>query len=175
MNLNPIINNFQRSIRKVQICCILILSCTACSLNIPYENQYSDPDAITTVTAARELLASAYDAIPKPEFSLSVLSDDFQPTFLINLNADLNNLYKWHPKPMEDLSNSLWEKYYSAIGIANTVLERIHYVSPISDSDKQELQCIVSEAKTLKAYCYFNLLRLFAPTYPEGPEKTESS
>lgn len=72
---------------------------------------------------------------------------------------------------MEDLSNSLWEKYYSAIGIANTVLERIHYVSPISDSDKQELQCIVSEAKTLKAYCYFNLLRLFAPTYPEGPEK----
>lgn len=117
-------------------------------------------DAITTVTAARELLASAYDAIPKPEFSLSVLSDDFQPTFLINLNADLNNLYKWHPKPMEDLSNSLWEKYYSAIAIANTVLERIHYVSPISDSDKQELQCIVSEAKTLKAYCYFNLLRL---------------
>lgn len=76
---------------------------------------------------------------------------------------------------MEDLSNSLWEKYYSAIAIANTVLERIHYVSPISDSDKQELQCIVSEAKTLKAYCYFNLLRLFAPTYPEGPEKTESS
>ena len=51
MNLNPIINNFQRSIRKVQICCIFILSCTACSLNIPYENQYSDPDAITTVTA----------------------------------------------------------------------------------------------------------------------------
>lgn len=171
MNLNPIINNFQRPIRKVQICCILIFSCAACSLNIPYENQYSDPDAITTVTAARELLASAYDAIPKPEFSLSVLSDDFQPTFLINLNADLNNLYKWHPKPMEDLSNSLWEKYYSAIAIANTVLERIHYVSPISDSDKQELQCIVSEAKTLKAYCYFNLLRLFAPTYPEGPEK----
>lgn len=72
---------------------------------------------------------------------------------------------------MEDLSNSLWEKYYSAIAIANTVLERIHYVSLISDSDKQELQCIVSEAKTLKAYCYFNLLRLFAPTYPEGPEK----
>ena len=55
MNLNPIINNFQRPIRKVQICCILIFSCAACSLNIPYENQYSDPDAITTVTAAREL------------------------------------------------------------------------------------------------------------------------
>lgn len=118
MNLNPIINNFQRPIRKVQICCILILSCTACSLNIPYENQYSDPDAITTVTAARELLASAYDAIPRSAFKFikkvgwkSSLNTD-------KLNSDLNNLYKWHPKPMEDLSNSLWEKYYSAIGIA---------------------------------------------------------
>ena len=86
MNLNPIINNFQRSIRKVQICCILILSCTACSLNIPYENQYSDPDAITTVTAARELLASAYDAIPKPEFSLSVLCIVIRKKFTMNLS-----------------------------------------------------------------------------------------
>ena len=86
MNLNPIINNFQRPIRKVQICCILIFSCAACSLNIPYENQYSDPDAITTVTAARELLASAYDAIPKPEFSLSVLCIVTRKKFTMNLS-----------------------------------------------------------------------------------------
>ena len=137
MNLNPIINNFQRPIRKVQICCILIFSCAACSLNIPYENQYSDPDAITTVTAARELLASAYDAIPKPEFSLSVLSDDFQPTFLINLNADLNNLYKWYPKPMEDLSNSLWEKYYT-----DEVAERLETIVNMAKKLMQEIAVI---------------------------------
>lgn len=171
MNLSRIINNTRRSITKAQVCCIFLFSCTACSLDIPYENQYSDPDAINTVAAARELLASAYDVIPNPEFELSVLSDDFQPTFLISLNPDLNNLYKWHPNPMEVLATSLWEKYYSTVAIANAVLERIQYVSAISGKDKQALQGIISEAKTLKAYCYFNLLRLFAGTYADGPEK----
>lgn len=171
MNLNRIINNTQNSITKAQVCYILLFSCTACSLDIPYENQYSDPDAINTVAAARELLASAYDVIPDPEFELSVLSDDFQPTFLISLKPDLNNLYKWHPNPMEVLATSLWEKYYSTVAIANAVLERIQYVSAISDKDKQALRGIISEAKTLKAYSYFNLLRLFAGAYADGPEK----
>ena len=34
------------------ICCVG----TSCSLDIPYENQFSDPDAVTTPAAARELL-----------------------------------------------------------------------------------------------------------------------
>ena len=32
----------------------LTLCFTACSLNIPYENQFSDPDAITTPNTARD-------------------------------------------------------------------------------------------------------------------------
>lgn len=36
------------------ICCVG----TSCSLDIPYENQFSDPDAVTTPAAARELHAS---------------------------------------------------------------------------------------------------------------------
>lgn len=34
-----------------------------CSLNIPLEDQFSDPDAITDVLSARSLLASAYEGI----------------------------------------------------------------------------------------------------------------
>ena len=97
------------------ICCVG----ASCSLDIPYENQFSDPDAVTTPAAARELLASAYSELPTPEFNLSVLGDDFEPTY----------------------------------------------------KERQEIRCIVSEAKLLKAYCYFNLLRLFAPAYADGPEK----
>ena len=34
---------------KTVICYFLsVFCCTACSLDIPYENQFSDPDAITT-------------------------------------------------------------------------------------------------------------------------------
>lgn len=36
-----------------------------CSLNIPLEDQFSDPDAITDVLSARSLLASAYEGLPQ--------------------------------------------------------------------------------------------------------------
>ena len=40
-----------------------------------------------------------------------------------------------------------------------------------TEREKLQLQCIISEGKILKAYCYFNLLRLFAPDYGDGAEK----
>lgn len=149
------------------VCCV----CTSCSLDIPYENQFSDPDAITTPAAARELLASAYTELPSPEFDLSALGDDFEPTYLIARNSTLSNLYKWQPQPLEDTSLSLWQGYYTTIAIANAVLERIDYVTVSSDNERQEVRCIISEAKLLKAYCYFYLLRLFAPAYSDGSQK----
>ncbi len=40
---------------KTVICYFLsVFCCTACSLDIPYENQFSDPDAITTPHTARD-------------------------------------------------------------------------------------------------------------------------
>ena len=39
-----------------------------CSLNIPLEDQFSDPDAITDVLSARSLLASAYEGLPQHLF-----------------------------------------------------------------------------------------------------------
>ena len=157
---------------KTVICYFLsVFCCTACSLDIPYENQFSDPDAITTPHTARELLATAYNSLPNPDFELAVLGDDFVPTYLINRNANLNNLYKWQPQPIEDLSLSLWKDYYATIAIVNAVLERVDGISVTTEREKLQLQCIISEGKILKAYCYFNLLRLFAPDYGDGAEK----
>ena len=141
---------------------------SACTLDIPYENQLSDPSAITSVTTARELLASAYDRLPNPEFELSVLSDDFETTSLISRNSDLGNLYKWQTLPMTNLALTLWQGYYESIAIANAVLERTVALSPQNESEQANLAAVNAEAKALKAYCYFDLLRLFAPDISEG-------
>lgn len=149
--------------------CVVILLCTVgCSLDIPYENQFSDPDAITTPTKAKELLATAYAELPDASFELSVLSDDFEPTPLLVQNTELSNLYKWQPSPIETLSLSLWEGYYSAIAIANAVLERAALISDLTPKEEVLLRSVVAEAKVIKAYCFFNLLRLFAPDYGDG-------
>lgn len=142
----------------------------ACSLDIPYENQFSDPDAITTSETARELLANAYAQLPLTEYDLSTLADDFETTFLISNNASLNNLYGWETQPITDLSKTIWQSYYAAIGMANAMLDRVQYVQAETDSEKKDLQQTVAEAKILKAYCYFNLLRLYAPDYADGTD-----
>ena len=168
---------FNRLLKRIKTCGVGTLcfmsgaTLYSCSLDIPYENQFSDPDAINTVTAARELLASAYSVWPTNEFELSVLSDDFKPTYLIDEDMSLNYLYKWQKAPIEELSNSLWTNYYQVIATVNTLLDRVDDVAIYSDEEKVLLAQIVCEAKTLKAYSYFNLLRLFAPIYADGEDK----
>lgn len=145
--------------------CAVVLH--GCSLDVPYENQFSDPDAITTLQTARELLATACSDLPHAEFQLSVLSDDFTPTSWIKRNPDLENLYKWEPQPIQDLGTSLWQEYYSVIVTLNTLLERL----PSVQGDAEEVAQIEAEAKALKALCYFDLLRLFATDYKDGKDK----
>jgi len=148
-----------------------LLLAAGCSLDIPYENQFSDPEAISTPASAREFLATAYESLPNPEFDLSTLADDFEPTTWISRDASLSNLYKWQPQPIEDLATSLWTDYYAAAALANAVLERLDAVAVNSDSERAELTQIEREAKRLIAYSWFNLLRLFAPDYSEGVER----
>lgn len=50
-----------------------------CSLNIPLEDQFSDPDAITDVLSARSLLASAYEGLPQHLFEYSFYRMIFVP------------------------------------------------------------------------------------------------
>lgn len=156
--------------KKIVFTTVFPMCLTACSLNIPYENQFSDPDAISTPAKARELLATAYMQLPDASFELSILSDDFEPTKLLLKNVSLSNLYKWQPLPIEQLSLSLWQNYYSSVTIANAVLERASLITGLTAKEHSSLQAVITDAKVMKAYCYFNLLRLFAPDYADGTE-----
>lgn len=134
----------------------------ACSLDIPYDNQFSDPDAITTPETGRELLADAYSNLPNIDFDLALLTDDFEPTYWASRNSSLNNQYTWQPQSLIDLSASIWPEYYSVISTVNALAERIPDITADTDADRREVADLMSEAATLKAYCYFQLLRLFA-------------
>lgn len=136
-------------------------------IDIKLEDQFSDPDAITTTDTARELLASAYNSFPRYQMELSILSDDFVPTSLAAKSADMLNLYKWQEKAIDDLSYNVWSDYYMTVAIVNALLPRVELIVPKDESDAAELGRIKSEAKALKAMCYLDLLRLYAPVWSE--------
>ncbi len=152
---------------KKYISYILTLLLLSGCLDIRLEDQYSDPDAISTTGSARELLASAYNSLPRFQMEFSVLSDDFVPTNLAGKYAQMQNLYNWVEKDMEDLSDNVWSEYYMTVAIVNALLPRLDNIKPKDDKDKAEIDKIRSEAKALKALCYFDLLRLYGPVYSE--------
>ena len=145
----------------------MLLFATSC-LNIKLEDQFSDPDAITSVTTARELLSSAYNDLPRHQMELSVLADDFVPTVLSTKNADLLNLYKWQDKAISELSEFMWNEYYMTIAVVNALIPRLDYIEVEDEAEQLEVDKIRSEGLALKAMCYFDLIRLYAPVWSEA-------
>jgi putative CRISPR-associated protein csc1 len=143
---------------------------TACSLNIPPQDMYSDPDAITNVSNARSFLASAYQAYPHHEYDFSLLGNDFVPTSLSVKNITTSNLYNWNDLEISKIAPSLWLDYYNVIAVCDGTLERMDAVVTSTDDEAKEKQNIIAEAKALKALAYFQLLKIFAPAYDLNPD-----
>ena len=99
----------------------LFLSFQGCSLDVPYENRYADPNAVVNAQTARELLATAYANLPLEHFTWSVLSDDFRPTYKLRSSPSLQKLASFDADELTNLANDLWARYYSSIAVANAV------------------------------------------------------
>ena len=153
------------NILKPMITVVLVALFSGCSLNIPPPDQFSDPDAITTVSSARSLLTSAYISYPHYEYQLSILGEDFVPTNLSGKDVSQQNLYRWQDNSINELAGEVWGTYYTTIAYCDVLLERLPNVATANSGEAKEKLAIKSEAQTLKALCYFNLLRLFATPY----------
>ena len=149
---------------------LLSVALASCNLNIPPLDQFSDPDAINNVSNARSLLSSAYTAYPHPEYEFSLLGNDFVPTSLSIKDVSSLNLYNWSDREISKLAPSLWQNYYNVIAQCDALLERMDNVRTSSTEEQNEKQTITAEAKTLKALCYFQLLKVFAPAYDLNPD-----
>lgn len=157
------------NITLVELYLFISTICTSCSLNIPPMDMFSDPDAISNTENARSFLTSAYMACPHYELELSVMGNDFCPTPISYNNIELLNLYAWREKEITNLSANLWMEYYHVIALCDALEERLPKVQVEKEKDKQELINIQSEAKVLKAWCYLQLLKIYAPPYDKNP------
>lgn len=162
--------NFNGIMKKVLALTGSTLLLAACSLNVPPPDQFSDPDAITDVNTGRSLLTSCYLSFPHNEYDFSVLGNDLCPTNLAGKDVDELNLYNWQDKNISNLSTTVWQDYYTCISNCDALLERIDKVSVETATDEKEKNAIKAEAQTLKAMCYFDLLRIYATTYDNNPD-----
>lgn len=155
---------------KLLFICLITAVLNSCSLNIPLEDEFTDPNAITDIPTARSLLTSIYSNYPHFEYVLSILGPDFAPSRLSGKDADSKNLYYWQGGAIIKQTEPIWEAYYNTIANCDVLLERAERISLSTAAEKRELENITAEAKTLKAMSYFDLLRMYAPAYDTNPE-----
>lgn len=77
------------------------------------------------------------------------------------------NSYLWKEDILEGFNFGDWQNNYSNILYSNIVLSQLELIE-VTDANRFEWETIKGSALFFRAYSYFDLLRLFAPTYQES-------
>lgn len=144
----------------------LFVTTSSCDdwFNIEPENDITLKKFWKTQSDVESAVSACYRAMLEPEFMerifawSEVRSDDVQGTRRVNDN--MSNILKLSL----DASNGYtsWASFYSVINYCNTV---IHYAPDVRLSDPEfkegSLRAYIAEVKTIRALCYFYLVRTF--------------
>ncbi|MCR5313862.1 MAG: RagB/SusD family nutrient uptake outer membrane protein [Bacteroidaceae bacterium] len=155
------IRNILKSLYALGLTCVLC----GCSIDKPPLDLYSDPDAISSVQTARSLLTSCYILYPHYEMEISQLGNDFCLTDVSCKDVEQQNFYSWQDLNISRFASDSWLGYYNCIASLDVLEKRLPNVKVDGVSDSLELKVVTAECKTLKAMCYFDLLRLFSSAY----------
>lgn len=145
--------------------------------NLNTETYYSNLDEV------RAGLTGAYNTLQKPifyEWQLTELRSDNtkqgNPSSTSSNNRDLSDLDMFTPSTSQQAIYQYWLTTYNSIRNANLILQKLGVVYdpasgnnsfssiaiPISETDRKQL---AGEAMFIRAYNYFNLVRLFGGVF----------
>lgn len=147
--------------KKIILVILFLNIVTGCSLEQKNQNEISGDNIINNKQKAYNLLSYAYMQLPIDPEIFTVLSEDLQPSYLINYNSDIKAFYAWQEVNIKNNTKELWKNYYESILHINVILQ-----SEESIVDKDiEWNYIKGNALVLKAYIYFDLLQLYSQRY----------
>lgn len=138
------------------------------------DKQIGDEEAIDLMTAAYATLLNHYFgnnesfAGPINNWVFDVRSDDaLKGGDGVTMEAYMHQLEIGNVQSDNDVANFKWRNNYFSISRCNTAIRAIQASGTISDEDKASY---IAEMKTLRAYYYFDMLRIFKK-FPYFDEK----
>lgn len=162
------------SIKTLSAAAVLSLGITAISCDnlldtkpqgVFTNEQIGDDEAIDLMTSAYATLLNHYFgnnesfAGPINNWVFDVRSDDaLKGGDGVTMEGYIHQLEVGNVQSDNDVANFKWRNNYFSISRCNTAIRGILGSSNISDKDKASF---VSEMKTLRAYYYFDMLRIF--------------
>lgn len=147
--------------RNIFIFIIALTLFTSCSLEQKNQEEISGDDIINTNRKALGVLAQAYSSLPVGGEPFTLLTEDLQPTYLINNKPDYKLTYGWNDEQIKIVTGQLWKSYYESLVHINSILNTEQYIN----NKNEEWNYIKGNALCLKAYIYFDLLQLYSERY----------
>lgn len=173
-----------KSVKKVLICGTVMLGMLSCEddLMLEPENNITQNSFYTTELQISQALSGVYSAMVNASsrggydvnfylLASEVRSNNFN-AISQNGNRDYYAINRFQDTSSTDEMGILWEDAYQQISYANTLLSRIDAVPFANPAVKEQYR---SEAKFLRAYAYFELMRSFGKVplidKPVSPEE----
>ncbi len=171
-------------INLIAVLSILALGSCEKALNIPPESNLNSATFYSNATELQQGLNAAYSQLQKSlnnEWQMTELRSDNSkmgnPGSQNNFNRDLTELDIFIPSPVQEGIYTYWINTYAGIRFSNIVLQRLGITynpatgaitqNPISISGitDTEIKQLAGEAMFIRAYHYFNLVRLYGGVF----------
>ena len=150
----------------------LALGIASCEkmLEYPPEGAILAEDALKTPDDAQRLLNSCYDVIGnlfdgKYQNICELMSDNMaEPNGL-----DFNAVYNRETNFFTPTTNGTYGDFYYAIYRCNSLMKNFDLIDGLSDTDRLRME---AEAKFIRAFCHFNVVKIWAQPYGSSPSNS---
>lgn len=147
-------------------CSLLLISCEEFLDREPYNTMgangfYNNADELNTAVIA--CYNGIHATLDNEFFLTEIRSDNTRHVgqgSTTGVSMEIATLDKFIPQTTNEANNSYWEASYHNIANCNTVLEHLDVVT-----DETLRHQFEAEAKFIRAYHYFNLVRLYGPLF----------
>ncbi len=143
---------------------VMVVGLVACddTLSLAPSGEVKEEDAMVDGNSARAALAGAYDALQSGSyyggeflFYADLLSPDVEHkgTFSDYAQTDANRVL-----PDNESLSGIWGALYTAVGIANRLIERVPDVPGMTVAEQED---IIGQAHFIRALTYHNIVKLW--------------
>jgi hypothetical protein len=152
--------------RNLTFCVFSILALSSCNdaLDIVQDGEINNETTFRSVADVRSfLIGEVYRRLDiTNEIAFTAVFTD-EVGIGNNSGGQGVELHRYFLFPTDGYASGMWLQKYTMINRINRLIEVSNLVTPVDASEQAELDAILAEARTLRAYCYLQLQAFYSP------------
>ena len=172
-----------KTYKNILLSILLLLSFSSCSdwFEVQPENEIAKEDLFATYDGYRTALNGIYRNLSDASLYgnnlsfgfISLLGQNYDvPAYILPYDVSGNIMnYEYDNANLKSITQAIWEKAFNTVANCNVLIQNAESRgNDFFDEGENEKNVILGEAKGLRAFIHFDMLRLFAPAPVTGDD-----